>query len=130
LRWKFFRNVPIKSFYLEMRVAAYADTQSAIVYDIDVKNVLFFLWIDQLADFSDPRFPNDNMMISACTSASSRTDAISKLSNAAAWSNQAVTDNFSNRPGAAISRWNLALQLPFCFEVRTLSDRLVSSAPE
>jgi hypothetical protein len=24
----------------------------------------------------------------------------------------------------------LALQLPFCFEVRTLSDRLVSSAPE
>jgi hypothetical protein len=28
-------------------------------------------------------------------------------------------------------RWlGLALQLPFCFEVRTLSDRLVSSAPE
>jgi hypothetical protein len=25
---------------------------------------------------------------------------------------------------------SLALQLPFCFEVRTLSDRLVSSAPE
>jgi len=24
----------------------------------------------------------------------------------------------------------LALQLPFCFEVRTLGDRLVSSAPE
>jgi hypothetical protein len=24
----------------------------------------------------------------------------------------------------------LALQLPFCFEVRTPSDRLVSSAPE
>jgi hypothetical protein len=24
----------------------------------------------------------------------------------------------------------LTLQLPFCFEVRTLSDRLVSSAPE
>jgi hypothetical protein len=27
-------------------------------------------------------------------------------------------------------RFDLALQLPFCFEVRTLSDRLVSSAPE
>ena len=25
---------------------------------------------------------------------------------------------------------NLALQLPFCFEMRALSDRLVSSAPE
>jgi class 3 adenylate cyclase len=28
------------------------------------------------------------------------------------------------------ARAGLALQLPFCFEVRTLSDRLVSSAPE
>ena len=29
----------------------------------------------------------------------------------------------------AVTFVGLALQLPFCFEVRTLSDRLVSSAP-
>jgi hypothetical protein len=29
--WKFFRNVPIRSFYLEMRVAAYADNESSII---------------------------------------------------------------------------------------------------
>ena len=29
-----------------------------------------------------------------------------------------------------VSGLNLALQLPFCFEVRAPSDRLVSSAPE
>jgi hypothetical protein len=29
-----------------------------------------------------------------------------------------------------LCRQQLALQLPFCFEVRTLSDRLVGSAPE
>jgi hypothetical protein len=28
------------------------------------------------------------------------------------------------------SRYHLALQLPFCFEVRSLSERLVSSTPE
>jgi outer membrane immunogenic protein len=33
------------------------------------------------------------------------------------------TVNYSSKGG-------LALQLPFCFEVRTPSDRLVSSAPE
>jgi hypothetical protein len=31
---------------------------------------------------------------------------------------------------AAIAGIGLALQLPFCFEVRALSDRLVSSTPE
>jgi hypothetical protein len=33
-------------------------------------------------------------------------------------------------PATETSLRALALQLPFCFEVRTLSDRLVSSAPE
>ena len=37
----------------------------------------------------------------------------------------------STRPWAPIMPWqDLALQLPFCFEVRALSDRLVSSTPE
>jgi Second Messenger Oligonucleotide or Dinucleotide Synthetase domain len=105
--WKFFRNVPIKSFYLELRVAAYAKTEEAIVYGIDVKNVLAALWANQLADFSDPRFPNDNFMLNACTSASSRVDALSKLSNAATWSQQAMDEQHANRPSAAISKWNL-----------------------
>ena len=38
-------------------------------------------------------------------------------------------DTTQTLPQAAVRR-GLALQLPFCFEVRTLSDRLVSSAPE
>lgn len=38
--WKFFRNVPIRSFYLEMRGAANADNDSSIIFDLDVKNVL------------------------------------------------------------------------------------------
>src|SRR6185312_11070570 len=71
--WKFYRNVPIKSFYLELRVAAYAKTEKTIVYSIDIKNVLAALWADQLADFPDPRFPDDNFRVSACTSATSRT---------------------------------------------------------
>lgn len=35
--WKYYRDVPISSFYLEMRVAKYADGEDSIVYDIDVK---------------------------------------------------------------------------------------------
>jgi hypothetical protein len=35
-----------------------------------------------------------------------------------------------DRRAGLVDPVELALQLPFCFEVRTLSDRLVSSAPE
>jgi hypothetical protein len=105
--WKFYRNVPIRSFYLEMRVADLMDSETVIVYEIDLKNILNTLWKDQLADVRDPRFPNSNFILSACSSLSSRTDALSKLSNAATWSEQAMTEKHANRPGAAIAKWNL-----------------------
>jgi hypothetical protein len=105
--WKFFRNVPIRSFYLEMRIAALMATEQVILYDIDLKNVLNALWDDQLANVPDPRFPNDAFVLSACSSTSSRTDALSKLGNAATWSQQAMSEKHANRPGAAIGKWNL-----------------------
>jgi hypothetical protein len=42
--WKYFRDVPVSSFYLELRVAKYAVGESAIVYDIDVQRILKMLW--------------------------------------------------------------------------------------
>jgi hypothetical protein len=103
--WKFYRNVPIRSFYLELRVAAYANSETAIVYGIDVRNLLTALWNDQLSDLSDPRFPNDNMLLSACTSESGRKDALSKLENSKNWAQKAVSEQHSERPGAAIALW-------------------------
>jgi hypothetical protein len=105
--WKFYRNAAIRSFYLEMRVAALMDSETTILYEIDLKNVLNALWNDQLSDIRDPRFPDDNFVLSACSSASSRTDALSKIGNAATWSDQAMSEKHANRPSAAIARWNL-----------------------
>ena len=52
--WKCFRDAPISSFYLELRVAKYAEGEKSIVYDIDMKRVLRRLWDGQLADMQDP----------------------------------------------------------------------------
>lgn len=41
--WKYFQNVPISSFYLELRVAKYASDESSILYSIDVKRVFALL---------------------------------------------------------------------------------------
>lgn len=78
--WKYYRNVPISSFYLELRVAKYASSESAIVYDIDVQRVLRLLWDNQLADM---RYPMGiSGYISACKSDALREDALSKLETA------------------------------------------------
>lgn len=78
--WKFHRSVPISSFYLEMRVAKYAEGESAIVYDIDVQRVLKGLWDHQLAKLQDPT--GFSGYVSACRTDVQREDALSKLKTA------------------------------------------------
>jgi hypothetical protein len=78
--WKFFRAVPISSFYLELRVAKYAADEKAIVYDLDVRNVLKQLWDGQLANMQDPM--GISGYIPACKSAATRAEALSKLETA------------------------------------------------
>jgi Second Messenger Oligonucleotide or Dinucleotide Synthetase domain len=78
--WKYFMNVPISSFYLEMRVAKYASTETPIVYDIDVRNVLKLLLDNELASTQDPMGVSG--YIRACATDVQRNDALSKLKTA------------------------------------------------
>ena len=52
--WKYFQNVPISSFYLELRIAKYASKESSIIYSIDVKRVFALLDDVNLARIQDP----------------------------------------------------------------------------
>lgn len=78
--WKYFRDVPISSFYLEMRVAKYASTESSIIYYWDIQRVLKLLWDNQLAAIQDPMGVSG--YISACKTEAKRDDALSKLERA------------------------------------------------
>ena len=55
--WKFNRDVPIKSFYLEIRIAEYARREAAIVYDIDLKNIFHILLSESPATIQTQDFP-------------------------------------------------------------------------
>jgi hypothetical protein len=79
--WKFYQNVPISSFYLEMRVAKYASQESAIVYDIDVRNILQQLRDGGLAAMHDPM--GFSGYINPCRSTATHAEAYSKLCTAA-----------------------------------------------
>lgn len=79
--WKYYRDVPINSFYLEIRVAKYADAKSSIVYDIDVKSILAMLRDNELAAMQDPM--GGAGYIYPCKTEAFKQDALSKLKTAA-----------------------------------------------
>lgn len=103
--WKFFRAVPISSFYLELRVAKYASDEKAIVYDIDVRNILKMLWDSQLAAMQDPMGVSG--YIPACKSEAARVDALSKLGTAFARADKARTAATSEKISEAFDWWRL-----------------------
>ena len=78
--WKYYQNVRISSFYLELRVAKYAAGESSIVYDIDVKRVFSHLHDIQLAQMQDPM--GISGYISPCSTQTQLNDAKSKLTTA------------------------------------------------
>ena len=79
--WKYFRDVPISSFYLELRVAKYASGETSIIYEYDVKRVLCQLRDCKLADMQDPMGVSG--YIPACKTDALYQDALSKLDSAA-----------------------------------------------
>lgn len=78
--WKYFQNVPISSFYLELRIAKYASEETTIVYSIDVKRVLALLNTVDLARIQDPMGVSG--YVAPCTTDSKLATAKSKLATA------------------------------------------------
>lgn len=76
--WKFYNNVPITSFYVELRVTKYAEGESSIVYDIDLKRIIKLLDDVQLASIRDPMGISGS--VPACKTDAQKIYALSKLS--------------------------------------------------
>ncbi|MEY0320113.1 SMODS domain-containing nucleotidyltransferase [Providencia stuartii] len=89
--WKYYNNVPIKSFYLEMRVAKYAESESSIVYEIDIKRIFQSLLDSELSSMQDPMKVAG--YITPCQSDISKNEALSKLKTAVNRSTNALNAN-------------------------------------
>jgi hypothetical protein len=101
--WKFYNNVPITSFYLELRVTKYAETENVIVYDIDLKNIIKMLDDNQLASIQDPM--GISGLVPACKTYAKKLDALSKLSTGSTRA-QKARSNHENLD-LAFYWWNL-----------------------
>lgn len=103
--WKCYRDVPIKSFYLEMRVAKYADGESCIIYDIDVKKILKMLLDIELAALQDPM--GIDGYIYPCKTEALKQDALSKLKTAATRAEKAREAEVAKDTKTAFDWWKL-----------------------
>ncbi len=100
--WKFYNNVPVTSFYLELRVTKYAEGRTSIVYDLDIKNILKLLYDNQLPRLQDPM--GFSGYVWPCKTEARRRNALSKLATGYGRAVNACTCRIA-RPDLAFDWW-------------------------
>lgn len=102
--WKYYRNVPINSFFLELRTTKFASDESSIIYSIDIKNLLKNMLNSELASIQDPTGVSG--LIAPCKTDAYKQDALTKLETAY---NRAVKANELEQAGKiqdAFAMWD------------------------
>lgn len=103
--WKFYQQVPISSFYLELRVAKYAEGESSILYYFDVKRVFSLLHGCNLGSMQDP--VGISGYIKPCLSDVKLEEARSKVATALSRAEKAFSAKSKGDIKEAFSWWNL-----------------------
>lgn len=92
--WKFYQNVPISSFYLELRISKFAERKKKINYEIDLYRIIQKLHDIQLAGIQDPMKVSG--LIEACEAGRKRKTALSKLARACTRAEKAYSTRNKN----------------------------------
>lgn len=103
--WKCYRQVPISSFYIELRVANFMRDDSSIIYDIDLNTVFRKLYDCGLTVMQDPMGISGH--IPAAKSAARLADARSKLETAATRAEKARAAALRGATAEAFGWWRL-----------------------
>jgi hypothetical protein len=102
--WKHYRDVPISSFYLELRAAAFMAERSGVLYPYDLRDFLATVVRDGLAPIEDPSGVCGP--VEAYLAPSTRNEAMSKAANAAGWAESALTQQRLGSMSNAFRQWN------------------------
>ena len=103
--WKFFCQVPISSFYLELRIAKYARSEESILYEYDVQRIFDLLYRNNLANLQDPMGVSG--YIRPCKTEAMLEDARSKVLTASVRADKALDAYKKNDFKEAFHYWDL-----------------------
>lgn len=107
--WKYQRNVPVSSCYLEMRVAKFLSEETAYVPIIDLHYALKHLQSIELASMNDPTGLGSRF--GSCSSEATKSDALSKLDTAVQRSRRALDHHLAIDHDKAIEQLKLLFNL-------------------
>lgn len=102
--WKYYNNVPIFSFYLELRVSTYAVSEKSIVYSIDVDRILQRLAGNALQSVRDPM--KISGVVYACRTQRQLDEALSRVKRAATRSGNARSEEARGNVRRAFEWWD------------------------
>lgn len=103
--WKYYQDVPILSFYLELRVAKYSSEENYIEYSSDIFGIISILYNNNLADMQDPM--GISGYISPCTTINKKNEALSKLTTAFSRAQKAIEAEKTGKIKDAFDWWSL-----------------------
>ena len=100
---KYYRSIPISSFYLEIRTAKYAKNESYISYSMDIKRILKYLVDNNLPRVIDP---TGGGYINPCKTDNKEENALSKLKTALGRAEKAREAEKEGKIKKAFEHWN------------------------
>jgi Second Messenger Oligonucleotide or Dinucleotide Synthetase domain len=103
--WKYYKRVPLYSFYLEMKIARYASEESSIIYSIDLKRIFRLLANEELSAMQDPTGVSG--YIYPCFSDAMKDDALSKIETALSRAEKACDAENDDEIKDAFYWWDL-----------------------
>jgi len=103
--WKYYRQVPISSFYLELGVTKYAENKRTIIYDLDMHQFFLYLKNIELAAIYDSISVAG--YANPCSTQVKLIRSLSQLFKAVALTEQALKAKEKGNIGEAFYWWNL-----------------------
>lgn len=103
--WKYYNNVPISSFYLEMRAAKYMSDEKSYIASWDVCRYFEHLEEIRIGGMNDPT--GNAGRFYPCSSDSKFDQAMSKIETAASRARKALDADNASNPASAFSYLNL-----------------------
>lgn len=108
--WKYYNDAPISSFYLEVRATKYAETETSIVYDIDLYRFFKYFNDNELPSINDPLGISGR--IHACSTDAKYETALSKVKADFKRAEEAY-DNRDKDIDKCFERWNIFFNYEF-----------------
>ena len=109
--WKYYNNVSIQSFYLELNATKYVEKEKNLFYDIDIQFFFQYLYDLQLRDILDPMGVSG--YIPATNTLVKKQDSLSKLNTALIRAKKAVEAEQKGKTQEALDWWNLLFNKKF-----------------